>query len=737
MTSDTAQPEFTIFLPNPSTSNQSQLDASVQLVLAACLSKRPSSIVKIEGKEDVRWTGSLSRLPVLKIEACGTTFEAAPLASICWILNETLENAESNFDQSTWQQSPLALQVFHYPKGKFLKAVWIELFEESQKEAFAKLNEIVSLPVRAVQVADGLEWNRVQESNLKPLPGHRNVLITAALPYVNNVPHLGNIIGAVLSADVYARYCRLRGYQTLFICGTDEYGTATETKALEDGVTCAELCEKYYRLHSAVYNWFQIDFDTFGRTSTPKQTEITHEIFKSLYERGYFFEQDVEQTYCAGCARFLADRFVEGNCPRCGYDDARGDQCDKCGRLHSPTDLLNPRCKLCRGTPERRSSRHLFLDLTRLQPECAAFVDSSSVKGRWSSNSTAISKAWLNEGLQPRCMTRDLTWGTPVPVSGFEKKVFYVWFDAPIGYISITAAATEHWRSWWMAGKAEESSDVAKVELVQFMGKDNVPFHTVTFPSTLLGTGEPWTMLHHISTTEYLNYETGKFSKSRGIGVFGTDARDTGIPASIWRYYLLSTRPETSDSAFSWADFGLKCNSELLANLGNLVSRVTRFVEAKLSTTVPERSSPGALEHDLEAKVNEELAGYYAAMEETHLKAGLRHVMAISALGNQYLAESKLDNKLLSADPLRCGTVLGVALDLIYLLSVLVEPFMPSSSEDIRRILNAPSRRLPEKFEIGKGLLPGHNLNPSFHLFERIDEATLKVFQERFGGKQK
>ena len=423
-----------------------------------------------------------------------------------------------------------------------------------------------------------------QDKTVKVLPcddgSNRNILITSALPYVNNVPHLGNIVGAVLSGDVYARYCRRSGYKTLYICGTDEYGTATETKALEEGMSCKSICDKYFKMHASIYEWFQIEFDSFGRSSTPIQTEITHEIFKDLYENGFFFAKSVDQCYCEGCARFLADRYVEGTCPLCGFDDARGDQCDGCGKLLNAIELKSPQCKLCRSTPVIRSSNHLFLDLSKLQTECEGFVENAAKICNWSSNSLAIARAWLTEGLRPRCMTRDLKWGTSVPMSGFEDKVFYVWFDAPIGYISITAGYdSENWRLWWQNPK--------NVELHQFMGKDNVPFHTVIFPSTLMGTRQPWTLLHQLNSTEYLNYEGGKFSKSRGTGVFGSDARDSGIPASIWRYYLLASRPESTDAAFSWSDFVAKTNSELLANLGNFVNRATRFVAAKMDSLVP------------------------------------------------------------------------------------------------------------------------------------------------------
>jgi methionyl-tRNA synthetase len=330
-----------------------------------------------------------------------------------------------------------------------------------------------------------------------PQKGARNILITSALPYVNNVPHLGNIIGCVLSGDVYARFCRLRGYNTLYICGTDEYGTATETKAIEEKVSCKELCDKYNALHSQTYKWFQIDFDHFGRTTTPQQTEIAQDIYKKLNQNGHVFEDTVTQLYCEQHQSFLADRFVEGTCPYCGYHDARGDQCDKCGKLLNAIELINPHCKLDGATPVIKNSKHLFLNLTEQQPALESWFREACKKGKWSANSETITSNWLKEGLKPRCITRDLKWGTAVPREGYENKVFYVWFDAPIGYPSITATYTKDWEKWW--------KNPEEVQLYQFMGKDNVPFHTVIFPSTLIGTKENWTLLHHLSTTGKLN----------------------------------------------------------------------------------------------------------------------------------------------------------------------------------------------------------------------------------------
>ena len=325
-------------------------------------------------------------------------------------------------------------------------------------------------------------------------------LVTSALPYVNNIPHLGNLT-QVLSADVFARFCRSKGYETLYICGTDEYGTATETKALKEGVTPQELCDHYNAIHRDIYQWFDIKFDHFGRTSTPEQTRIVQEIFAKVDAAGYINEKETEQLYCPKCERFLADRFVEGTCPHCGSTGARGDQCDACQTLLDPIELLDSHCGVCGTKPTSKKTRHLYLDLPKALPLLEAWMQDASVEGFWANNAVQVTKSWIRDGLKERCITRDLKWGIPVPKPGFENKVFYVWFDAPIGYVSITANGTDDWRRWW--------HEPESTELFQFIGKDNIPFHTVIFPSCQLATGDTWTMLHHMSSTEYLYYEGG------------------------------------------------------------------------------------------------------------------------------------------------------------------------------------------------------------------------------------
>ena len=567
-----------------------------------------------------------------------------------------------------------------------------------------------------------------------PEEGKKNILITSALPYVNNVPHLGNVIGSVLSADVFARYCKARGYPTLYVCGTDEYGTATETKAIEEGVTPEELCNKYNKIHKEVYDWFEIEFDHFGRTPTTQQTEIAQDIFTKLNQNGYLREETTKQPYCEKHKGFLADRFVEGECPLCAYPDARGDQCDKCGHLLNPLDLKNPKCKLDGATPEARDTKHIYLLLDKLQDAVAEWSKKSGTEGGWSENGISITKKWIDEGLKPRGITRDLKWGTAVPLEGYDDKVLYVWFDACIGYVSITATYTEHWEKWWR--------NPEQVKLYQFMGKDNVPFHTVVFPSSQLGTGDKWTMLNHLSTTEYLNYERGKFSKSRGVGVFGTSAKETGIAADVWRYFLLLRRPETSDTEFEWDGFIAANNNELVANFGNFVNRVLKFVNsANYDSVVPNAptlSKDSELYKGLEqhkTDVNNKLTQYRDAFEGVHLKQALITARELSSLGNRLLQENKLDNSLFANERERCDAVVNVAVNHIHLLASTIAPYLPATTRSILSQLQSELLIIPDNWE-ANSIPGGHKIGKAAHLFKTIKPEKEKEWKEMFGGQE-
>ena len=543
-------------------------------------------------------------------------------------------------------------------------------------------------------------------------------LVTSALPYVNNIPHLGNLI-QVLSADVFARYCRLADYETLYVCGTDEYGTATETRALQEGVSPKELCDHYHKIHTEIYQWFNINFDKWGRTSTPEQTQIVQHIFNKCDEAGLIREDTISQLYCESCERFLADRYVLGTCPHCGYEDARGDQCENCGKLLDPTDLIDPRCNTCGHTPVEKDTKHLYLDLPKVLPKLQAWMDEASVKGFWAKNALQMTRSWIRDGLKERCITRDLKWGIPVPKEGYEGKVFYVWFDAPIGYISITMTHTKEWEKWWR--------NPEEVELFQFIGKDNIPFHTVIFPSSLLGTGEKWTLLHHMSSSEYLNYEDGKFSKSKGIGVFGTDAKDTGIPADVWRFYIFYNRPEKSDTLFTWKDFQEKVNSELLGNLGNFVNRTLTFVHKFYEGRIPD----GKIDERFSEEVKRREAGITNHLEHAELKEALHEIFALSSFGNKTFQEGE-PWKLRNEDPKKAASLIYNLTYLVKDLAILIQPYIPSTAEKTSKLLGLTSMRWDELSnytglgEIGKPEI----------LFTRLENDFIMDLKEKFAGSQ-
>jgi methionyl-tRNA synthetase len=567
------------------------------------------------------------------------------------------------------------------------------------------------------------------QDEILPVKGKKNILITSALPYVNNVPHLGNVIGSVLSADVFSRYCKARGHPTLFICGTDEYGTATETKAIEEGLTPEQLCDKYNPLHKEVYDWFDIAFDKFGRTPTQEQTEITQDIFTKLYKNGYLEERTTEQPYCEQHNAFLADRFVEGTCPYCGYEDARGDQCDKCGHLLDPIQLSNRRCKLDGSEPVFRKTKHIFILLNKLQGQLTDWAHDVFERGGWSENGINITKKWLNEGLEPRGITRDLKWGTAVPLPGYEDKVMYVWFDACIGYVSITATYTKQWEKWWR--------DPENVKLYQFMGKDNVPFHSVVFPCSQLGTGDKWTMVNTISTTEYLQYEHGKFSKSRGIGVFGTSAKETGIAPDVWRYFLLLRRPETGDTEFEWKGFIDANNNELVANFGNFVNRILKFINSDktYNSNIPALSKldDRAKQHIKEA--NAILRTYREQLDAVQLKAGLVSARELSSLGNKLLQDNKLDNALFNNDRPLCDAVVNLAVNHVHLLASVIAPYLPATTRSILSQLQSDLLTIPDDWK-ADSIQAGHTIGKAQHLFKNIKPEKEQEWRELYGGQE-
>ncbi|MBP5330142.1 MAG: methionine--tRNA ligase [Spirochaetaceae bacterium] len=573
-------------------------------------------------------------------------------------------------------------------------------------------------------------------------------LITAALPYVNNIPHLGNIIQS-LSGDVFARFCRNRGYDTLYICGVDEYGTATETKALEEGKDPRSLCNHYYQEHTKIYKWFNINFDKFGRTSNPQCTEITQSLFTDLDKAGLVHEHTNKQLFCPKCNMFLADRYVDGTCPKCGSTKARGDQCDECGSLLDPIELKDPKCHTCGSTPEVKETKHLYIDLPALSGKLNDWMEKTSKEGKWADNAINMTKAWIRDGLQERAITRDLKWGIPVPKAGYENKVFYVWFNAPIGYLSITKQLADEleksgrgsfdWKSWWCPEESEEAKGKDEVKLFQFIGKDNIPFHTVVFPCTLLGSPHNWTKLYHMSSTEFLNYEDGKFSKSRGIGVFGSDAIESGIPADAWRFYIFYNRPERQDYQFTWKDFMEKLNGELIGNLGNLVNRTLLFVNKYYNGVIPD----APVDEELWTKVRELEKKATDYLEWAELKDAFHTIFEISDLCNKKFQDTE-PWKARTENPAVAESLIHNLCYVIKDLMIMANPFMPQYTQVIMSYFG----KSIQESKVGSETKPGYtwaNLGETTGLdkvgatevyFKPLDQKTMLAFREKFSGKQ-
>jgi len=563
--------------------------------------------------------------------------------------------------------------------------------------------------------------------------GARRTIVTSALPYINGVKHLGNLVGSLLPADVYTRFLRQRAEDVVYICGTDEHGTPAELSAQAEGLPVREYCDKYWRIQKDIYERFSIEFDFFGRTSAPETHEETQQVFIELHQRGFVVEREMEQLYCEDDARYLPDRFVHGECPQCGSPDARGDQCENCGKLLDPGDLVNPRCH---ADPAHRLAvrveKHLFLDLPALQDKVAAWLDT---KQHWPTTTLGIARGFLKEGLQERCITRSLEWGVAVPLRGYEDKVFYVWFDAPMGYIGITRqwaaqvkGSSEAWRPYWFE---------ADTRLVQFMGKDNVPFHTVTWPATLLGADQGFITAEIIKGFHWLQYEGGKFSTSKGRGIFSDDAIEL-FPADYWRYYLLSVAPEKADTNFTWKGFQGAVNKDLADVLGNLLSRVARFIVRYFDGRVPPVGPQGLGETERETLAT--FAGHErdfgAALEACEMAAAIRSLRAAWASGNKYLDLCEPWN-LRKTDMDACGTVLNTCVHLIRRSAVLGSPVVPRLAQGILDALGLSDLDPTQvrSAELGENDLSGHVIPEQQEpLVRKIEDETIEELQQRFVG---
>jgi methionyl-tRNA synthetase len=542
----------------------------------------------------------------------------------------------------------------------------------------------------------------------------KRILVTAALPYTNNVPHVGTLVGSHLPADIFARYCRLKEYDILFVGGTDENGSPSEIAALELGITPKELCDVLFKVHKEIYDFFEISYDNFSRTSLPIHHQTVQEFFKKIYENGFLTEGVMKCPYCKNCKIFLPDRYVEGTCPYCGYENARGDQCEKCTKILDSHELKNPRCKICGTTPEIKETKHLFLELDKLEKKLERWIKSN---WHWRELVRTWALGWIKEGLKKRCITRDLKWGVKVPLEGYEDKVLYVWFDAPIGYISSTKEWAEkigkpnEWKKYWQKD----------CFIYHFLGKDNIPFHTIFWPAMLLAHGE-FSLPYNVVGLHYCNYEGQKISKSKSWGVFCERIVKAGIEADVWRYYFTYLIPETKDSEFKWKEFEDKINNELVANIGNFLYRVLSFVW-KYFGGIVEKGKLRRADKKVLKEVDSQIKKIEKLLEEVRLRDGLREILKISSLGNKYFQENA-PWELVKKDKERCKTVLWVCSNVCKKLAILLHPYLPKSSQEIFKQLNLKEemkwKNLKAEIE------SGHKINEPKILFEKLTKEKIE-----------
>ncbi len=563
-------------------------------------------------------------------------------------------------------------------------------------------------------------------------------LITSAIPYINGIKHLGNLVGSQLPADLYARYLRARGHEVLYLCATDEPGTPAELAAAKAGKPVAEYCAEMHEVQSKIAEGFRLSFDHFGRSSSDANKRLTQHFAKVLDEQGLIREVSETQMYSKADGRFLPDRYIEGTCPNCGFDSARGDQCDNCTKQLDPVDLINPHSTISGSTDlEMRETKHLYLRQSAMKDELEKWIDT---REGWPVLTTSIAKKWLNDGdgLQDRGITRDLDWGVPVqrgdePWPGMEGKVFYVWFDAPIEYIAcgqewVDAGKGTDWERWWRTDKGADD-----VRYTQFMGKDNVPFHTLSFPVTILGSGEPWKLVDYIKSFNYLNYDGGQFSTSRGRGVFMDQALEI-LPADYWRWWLLSHVPETSDAEFTWESFQSGVNKDLADVLGNFASRVTKFCRSKFSEAVPEGGTRGAAEEKLVADITAKVREYETHMEAIEIRKAAAALRAAWVLGNEYLQEVAPWTTF-KTDPEQAAMQIRLALNLIRLYAVISRPFIPDACADLLAAMQTDDDSWPVDVPAALETLPeGHTFTVPDVTFRKITDAEREDWQQRFAG---
>jgi len=537
-------------------------------------------------------------------------------------------------------------------------------------------------------------------------------LITSALPYVNNNLHIGHLIGCLLPSDVYARFCRAQGRDVLYIGGADEHGTPSEVGALKENIPVEEYVDKYRAKHLEAVRDFKLSFDLYGRTHTKLHEKLIHELFNRLDSLGMIEEKSSMQPYSVNEKKFLADRYVIGTCPKCGYDHAYGNECDKCGTSLDPDQLINPHSAIDPSSPvEMRETKHLYFKLSAVQDKLRAWIDS---RQNWPKTAITIANKWLDEGLHDNPITRDLKWGIPVNKPGFEDKVFYVWFDAPWGYVSISQAATNDWASWW------KNPDCY---YTQFMAKDNVSFHSVFFPAQELAMNDNWKTVDMLKGQNFMNFNGAKISKSTGNGIFLDEALNIA-PSDCWRYALLASAPETDDTDFTMARFAEIVNKDLNGLLGNFVSRVCKLSNKNFGDVVP---NGNGIDKDLELKINEKLNDLTSALEKCEFRNAVFALRSLWAVANEYMTAKEPWALIKNGDMNGAATALNECFQMIDLFARVSAPFIPDAAEKMQNVFEIKhDLSWPTKYEHrianGEKFVVPENLFNRIELVEKTNE---------------
>lgn len=541
--------------------------------------------------------------------------------------------------------------------------------------------------------------------------------ITSALPYANGPVHIGHLAGVYVPADIYARFLRLKGRDVAFICGSDEHGVAITLRARKEGVTPQQIVDKYHQQIKESFEQFGISFDIYSRTSSKTHHDTASDFFQKLYENGKFQEQSSEQFYDPKEQQFLADRYIKGTCPTCGFTEAYGDQCESCGSTLSPAELVHPKSMLSGESPVMKETKHWYFPLDQYEDWLRKWILEDHKE--WKTNVTGQCKSWLDNGLRARPMTRDLDWGIPVPVEGAEGKVLYVWFDAPIGYISATKDwAAENGKDWENYWKKEDT------RLVHFIGKDNIVFHCVIFPALLNAAGG-YILPDNVPANEFLNLESNKISTSRNWAVWLHEyLEEFPDQQDVLRYVLTANAPETKDNDFTWKDFQTRNNSELVAIFGNFVNRAVVLTHKYFEGSIPSRSDLEGIDEQVIAAMKSFPARIEGSLEQYRFREALNHLMDLARVGNKYLADTE-PWKLIKTDKERVATIMNIALQLVGSLAILSEPFLPFTSEKLRKMLN--QKDMNWDLAGGLNLLhPGEHINEAVLLFGKVEDETVE-----------